>query len=218
MEIKGDQEVSRSCTIFHLRVTKKEIPLTKGYSKRVSRPVDEENLDSPLLTKLQLFALQEDPNPRITPTGGEPSVEKVQLKDGKQVSIRRNLSTGTRRELLACLKRNIRVLAWKIEDMPGINLKMACHKLNILPGTKPVWQKRRPCSKAKKKAIAKEIKRLREVGFIKEVKYLIWLTNIVVVPKKNEKMRICIDFRDLNKVYPKDNFPYLKLINWSTRQ
>nr|XP_016461196.1 PREDICTED: RNA-directed DNA polymerase homolog [Nicotiana tabacum] len=30
---------------------------------------------------------------------------------------------------------------------------------------------------------------------------------MVIVKKKNEKWRICMDFTDLNKVYPKDSFP-----------
>ena len=37
--------------------------------------------------------------------------------------------------------------------------------------------------------------------------YSQWLANIVPVPKKDEKVRICIDFRDLNKACPKDDFP-----------
>ena len=37
--------------------------------------------------------------------------------------------------------------------------------------------------------------------------YLEWLANTVVVKKKNEKWRVCMDFTDLNKAYPKDPFP-----------
>jgi hypothetical protein len=33
------------------------------------------------------------------------------------------------------------------------------------------------------------------------------VSNIVVVPKKEDKIRVCVDFRDLNRVSPKDNFP-----------
>ena len=34
-----------------------------------------------------------------------------------------------------------------------------------------------------------------------------WLANVVLVPKKDGKVRMCVDFRDLNKVSPKDDFP-----------
>ena len=42
---------------------------------------------------------------------------------------------------------------------------------------------------------------------IREVKYLEWRENVVLVPKKNRKIRMCIDFIDLNKACKKDPFP-----------
>ena len=39
------------------------------------------------------------------------------------------------------------------------------------------------------------------------VKYPEWLANVVPVPKKDSKVRVCVDFRDLNKASPKDDFP-----------
>ena len=50
--------------------------------------------------------------------------------------------------------------------------------------------------------------RLKQVGAIKEVFYLKWLSNTVVVRKKSGKWRVCVDFTDLNKACPKDPFPY----------
>ena len=44
-------------------------------------------------------------------------------------------------------------------------------------------------------------------GFIREVYYLNWLANSVLVKKANGKWRMCVDFTDLNKAYPKDSFP-----------
>ena len=42
-------------------------------------------------------------------------------------------------------------------------------------------------------------------------KYPEWVANIVSVPKKDGKVRMCVDYRDLNRTSPKDNFllPYI---------
>ena len=55
--------------------------------------------------------------------------------------------------------------------------------------------------------IAKEVQKLLATGFIKPIQYPHWLSNIVLVKKKNEQIRCCVDFRNLNKVCPKDKFP-----------
>ena len=51
------------------------------------------------------------------------------------------------------------------------------------------------------------VEKLLTVDFIREVYYLEWLTNDVMVKKSNGKWRLCVDFTDLNKACPKDNFP-----------
>ncbi|XP_075654835.1 uncharacterized protein LOC142625005 [Castanea sativa] len=48
--------------------------------------------------------------------------------------------------------------------------------------------------------------RSSEAGAIKEVFYLEWLANTVVVKKKSGKWRVCVDFTDLNKACPKAPF------------
>ena len=40
------------------------------------------------------------------------------------------------------------------------------------------------------------------------VEYPEWLANVVPVPKKDDKVRVCVNFRDLNKASPKDDFPF----------
>ena len=43
------------------------------------------------------------------------------------------------------------------------------------------------------------------------VEYLEWLANVVPVPKKDGKVRVCVDFINLNKASPKDDFPFLHI-------
>ena len=50
------------------------------------------------------------------------------------------------------------------------------------------------------------------------VNYPEWLANVVPVPKKDGKVRICVDFRDLNKASPKDDFllPHIDVLGDNT--
>jgi hypothetical protein len=63
----------------------------------------------------------------------------------------------------------------------------------------------------KAKGARKKVKRLLSADVIREVRYLKWLTNTVMVKKANGKWRMCTDFTDLNKACPKDEFPLLRI-------
>ena len=53
-----------------------------------------------------------------------------------------------------------------------------------------------------------KVQRLLDANVIREVKYSEWLANVVLVLKKNGKMRMCIDFTDLNKAARKSRCHY----------
>ena len=55
-------------------------------------------------------------------------------------------------------------------------------------------------------AIEAEVYKLIACGFIREEQQPDWVANIVSVLKKNEKIQICIDYRDLNTACPKEKF------------
>lgn len=57
-----------------------------------------------------------------------------------------------------------------------------------------------------------EVEKLKQVGAIKEVFFLEWLSKTMVV-KKNDIWRVYVDFIDLNRACPKDSFLVLK-IDW----
>ena len=91
--------------------------------------------------------------------------------------------------------------------MIGINPTVASLKLNIIPTARPIRQKVRRFHPNRHQTIQTEVDNLLRAGFIREVKYPKWLANVVVVPKKGGKWRVCVDYTDLNKACLKDSFP-----------
>ena len=83
--------------------------------------------------------------------------------------------------------------AWKPADMPGIPRKLIEHSLNISKTARPVKQKLQRFSRDKKEAIRAEVTRLLAAGFIKEVYHPEWLANPVLVRKKNNECRMCVN-------------------------
>ena len=93
------------------------------------------------------------------------------------------------------------------EDMPGIDPSVITHHLNMYPSSKPVRQKKRVYAPKRDNIIKEEVQKLTTTKFIREVYYPDWLANMVMVKKANGKWRICDDFTNLNKAYPKDSYP-----------
>ena len=107
---------------------------------------------------------------------------------------------------MALLKEYQDVFAWSYQDMPGLNTSLITHRLAIDSTVRPIKQAARNFNSEIQLQIKREIEKLLEVGFIKPCQHHVWLANIVIVRKKNGQIRICIDFRDLNKASPKDDF------------
>lgn len=58
------------------------------------------------------------------------------------------------------------------------------------------------------KEIVKEyLQKLLQVGFIYPISDNQWVSPLVVIPKKNGKWRVCVEYRELNKETLKDHFP-----------
>jgi hypothetical protein len=55
--------------------------------------------------------------------------------------------------------------------------------------------------------VKKEIEKMLEAGFIRPCRYAEWISSIVLVQKKDGRWRVYVDFRDLNRATPKDEYP-----------
>ena len=91
--------------------------------------------------------------------------------------------------------------------MTGIDPSIVVHEIKTYPTAKPIRKKLRQVHPWKAAAIKAEIKKILKEGFIYPIPLKEWVSNIILVDKKQGTIRVYIDFRDLNKYCPKENFP-----------
>ncbi|RVW87897.1 Retrovirus-related Pol polyprotein from transposon 17.6 [Vitis vinifera] len=145
---------------------------------------------------------------RVSPDTGDVETVDFGTEDQpRELKIGSPLSTEERDRLIHLLRSYLDVFAWSYEDMPGLDPSIVQHHLPILPHVRPVKQKLRRLHPRWSLQVKEEIQKQLSVGFISVVEYPEWLANVVPVPKKDGKVRVCVDFRDLNKASPKDDFP-----------
>jgi hypothetical protein len=139
------------------------------------------------------------------------ALEEMNIRDGtvpRPTYMNANL-TKEQKEQVWCLTHEfIDCFAWEYVEMPGLGRDLVEHHLPIKPGFKPYRQPPRNFSPALYPQTKEEVDRLLKAKFIQLCQYADWVLNIVLIEKKNTgKIRICVDFRDLNRATPKDEYP-----------
>ena len=109
--------------------------------------------------------------------------------------------------MINLLRSYLDVFAWSYEDMSGLDSSIVQHHLPILQYARRVKQKLRRLHPRWSLQVKEEIQKQPSVGFLSVVEYPEWLANVVLVPKKDGMVRVCVGFRDLNNARPKNDFP-----------
>jgi len=136
-------------------------------------------------------------------------LEKIVIGNDEEkfFQVEAQLPPRKKEELIGFLRKNIDVFAWSAYETLGVDPDFIYHHLNVNPSVYPKKQPPRRSSKEHFDAIKEEVLKFKRARAIKEVFYPEWLANMVMVKKKNEKWRVCVDFIDLKKACPKDHFP-----------
>jgi len=72
---------------------------------------------------------------------------------------------------------------------------------------KPYQQKLCKMHPSLEPLVKKELNKMLDAKIIFPVKHTHWVANLMLVRKKNGDVRLCIDFRDLNRSSQKENYP-----------
>ncbi|XP_019254964.1 PREDICTED: uncharacterized protein LOC109233529 [Nicotiana attenuata] len=199
--IHGEQQATREMFAVHHETTIPAYSALDGEGSAQTLEDDEEDFFAPRT----FVSPKESDETKSTVEELEQTVLIKHLPDRK-VYLGTGLTPELRAEFIQFLSNNIDYFAWSHLDMTGIPPEITSHKLSVDPKFKPVKQKRRPQSEMKHAFIKEEVAKLLKIGSIREVKYPEWLANVFVVPKKGNKLRMCVDYKDLNKACPKGSF------------
>ncbi|XP_075674899.1 uncharacterized protein LOC142644106 [Castanea sativa] len=131
---------------------------------------------------------------------------EAELGSQKPVFISSQLTTQEKEQLVALLQKYMDVFAWTYDEMPSLDPELVVHSLNVDPRVKPVVQPVRVFHTNVEAQITQEVKKLLAAAFVKPIQHPKLLSNIVPMKKQNDQIRCCVDFRNLNKACPKDEF------------
>jgi hypothetical protein len=138
-------------------------------------------------------------------------LEEVDIGDGtvpRPTFVNKNLDPTFKLGLIKLLKEYVVCFAWNYNEMHGLSCDLVEHRLPIKPSFKPYKHPRKNLNPDIYDRVKEKINRLLDAKFIWPCRYVDWISNIVPVEKKGtKKLRVCIDFRHLNKATPKDEYP-----------
>jgi hypothetical protein len=131
----------------------------------------------------------------------------VEIEPRKTLNINLDLSIAETRRLMKLLIEHKEAVAWDYMDMKGISSELYTHHIYIKEECRPIFQPQRRMNPNLKEIVKEELQKLLNAGLIYPISDSEWVSPLVIVPKKNGKWRVCVDYRALNKATQKDHFP-----------
>jgi hypothetical protein len=139
------------------------------------------------------------------------ALDEVDIGDGetqRPTFITANLSAGQKSEMLGVLKECVDCFVWNYTEMPDLERGLVEHHLPIKLSFHPYKQPTRNFNPTVVSKVKEEVDRQLQTKFIRPCRYVDWISNVVPVEKKGTgKIRVCVDFWDLNRATPKDEYP-----------
>jgi len=99
------------------------------------------------------------------------------------------------------------VFAWSYNYLKEYDKLVFQHIIPLREGAKHFKQNIRIIIPKVKPLVKIEIEKLEKDGIISPTRHLDWLSNPVVVKKNIGDIHLCVNFRDINKVNIKENYP-----------
>ena len=99
------------------------------------------------------------------------------------------------------------VFAWSYKDLKGVYPNICQHTIPMREDAKPNKQQPYTYNENFANKIKEDLNKLLDAEFIYEIEHTEWVSPIVIVPKKNGKLRFCVNLKKVNAATVRDNYP-----------
>ncbi|GJZ95179.1 putative reverse transcriptase domain-containing protein [Tanacetum coccineum] len=143
-------------------------------------------------------------------TSGNPNSNVVTVPYGNEtLTFCGNKSSNRRESLLiviSCSKAQ-EYMAKGCQDLPGLPpARPVEFQIDLIPGAGPIARAPYRLASSKMKELSKQLQELSDKGFIRPSSSP-WGAPVLFVKKKDGSFRMCIDYRELNKLTMKNHYP-----------
>ncbi|MCO5588455.1 hypothetical protein L7F22_042411 [Adiantum nelumboides] len=128
-------------------------------------------------------------------------------EDPNPIYIATDLSPEEEEELIKLLRDYKDVFVYSYKDLKGVDLEIYQHTISLKTNAKSSRQRPYTYNDTFAKRIKEEIDKLMKVEFIYEIELTDWVSPIVVLPKKNGKLPVCVNLKKVNATTIRDNYP-----------
>jgi hypothetical protein len=117
----------------------------------------------------------------------------------KNVKLDKTISKEERKAYLKLFRQYQNVFSWSYRDLKTYDTHIIQHTIPLNPKVKTFQQKLQKYHPSLEPLMCQELKKLLDAKIIFQVRHSAWVANLVSVRKKSGEIRLCIDFRNLNK-------------------
>jgi hypothetical protein len=132
-------------------------------------------------------------------------------KNPNIIKLSKALDAEQKDRYVSLIKKFVDTFAWSYEYLKTFDTDIIQHKIPLKTGSKPFRQNIQQFNPMLMSIIEKELKRMLDAKIIVPLRYSSWVANSVPLRKKSGEIRLCVDFRNLNKCSLKDNYPLPKM-------
>jgi hypothetical protein len=128
-------------------------------------------------------------------------------KNPKNINLDKTIYKEERKAYLKLFRQYQEFFSWSYRDLKNYDTRIIQHTIPLNPEIKSFQQKLRKYHPSLQPLMCQEFKKLLDAKMIFQVRHFAWVANLVPVRKKSGEIRLCIDFRNLNRASEKDNYP-----------